>query len=119
MMMFARMSGCAVGCNSASILDKTLPCHQKPGTFVFQTLFVVNERYHLLGFLSNVQTLVTVLLDMLKIPQCLNAVDVFSTLLRYLLTSAFDQVVKEDQAFVDVSPVLAVIVQSAKVNNQI
>jgi hypothetical protein len=92
-------------------LAEALPCHQKSGAFILQPFVIVHQSHNLFGLLPNIQALITILFDVLEVPQSLDAVDVLATLLCYLLTSAFDQIIKEHQALVNVSPVLSVIVE--------
>ena len=110
-------------------LSKSFLSLQSSRPFIFQPLVILQQGDHGLGFLSHVESLVFVVLNKLEILQSLNGENVFFALLgnlgnssgksflihlfpSHLFTAGLDQILQQHHRLVDMSPVLAVIVQS-------
>lgn len=64
--------------------SKSFTCFQSPTSFTFQSFFIFQKSNKLLGFFSDIYTLIFTVFKILKISQCLNCKEIFSTLLCYL-----------------------------------
>ena len=94
------------------VLGEALLRFESLGPLVLEPFVVLEEGHELFGFLAHIESLVLVVLHILKVLESLNGEDILLTLLCHLFAAGLDDVVQQDQRLVHVAPVLAVIVKA-------
>lgn len=85
---------------------------QRMRPFLLQPFLILQQRHHLLHLLPDVDALVlAVTVHILEVLQCLDGVEVLPALVGHFLGASFDEVVQKGEGFVDMTPVLATVVQ--------